>query len=298
MQLSNNFKRLPLESQIIFLIGSFAFARIVFALMEDFYAGVSVYVILIDILILLVVAYLIYLSWGGHIRHISILVGLLIALLLAVNFLQFGGISGYTKFNYYIGIYVIVILYSRWKLRITIAFSLLLLAGIIILDYTNPLIRQIFFERLTPQIKDFWFSITIVSGIGYYLKHMTDLYGEKLFSLNNDLAERIRQTRKLNQLLQTKNEELNEAQGHLEQEISRRSEVLEGKNNSIENFLMVNTSHLVDPVKDLIDAVRARENNSVLSNLLKQSADDLERVSYSIREAIQTQPLIDRRKIK
>jgi hypothetical protein len=62
--------------------------------------------------------------------------------------------------------------------------------------------------------------------------------------------------------------------------------------------MMVNTSHLVDPVKDLIDTVREKESVSVLSVLLRQSADDLEKVSYSIREAIQTHPLIDRQNIK
>jgi vacuolar-type H+-ATPase subunit D/Vma8 len=138
----------------------------------------------------------------------------------------------------------------------------------------------------------------MVSGFGYYLKNQTDLFSQNLFLLNSDLAERIKLARRLNKLMQDKNEELLEAQQFLEKEIQKRSEVLEKKNNSIEQFMMVNTSHLVDPVKDLIDTVREKESVSVLSVLLRQSADDLEKVSYSIREAIQTHPLINRQNIK
>jgi hypothetical protein len=154
------------------------------------------------------------------------------------------------------------------------------------------------FIRISPQIKDFWFAIFLVSGVGYFLKTQTDIFSNNLSRLNNGLAYRIKQARQNNKLLEKQNKELYEAQQYLESEIQKRSEVLERKNNAIEQFMMVNTSHLIDPVKGLVSSIREKESVSVLSELLKQSANDLEKVSYSIREAIEKYPLIDRQNIK
>jgi len=272
--------------------------RVTIALVQDFITGYAYPVMLTDFAILILVSFLIFLSWKGSINRIGLIVGIVITILLGINFLQFGGSSGYTKFNYYVGIYVIVILYGRWRLNVTILFHLVILLGIIIADYVKAPFVQTIFIRISPQIKDFWFAIFLVSGVGYFLKTQTDIFSNNLFNLNSDLAFRIKQARQINQLLEKQNKELVEAQQHLEREIQKRSEVLERKNDSIEEFMMVNTSHLVNPINDLVGSVRKKEGASVLSELLKQSADDLEKVSYSIREAVQKHPLIDRQNIK
>lgn len=272
--------------------------RVVFTLIRLFYTGITYQILLIDLAILAVVSFLIFLSWKGSITSVSVGIGLAITLLLAINFLQFGGTSGYTKFNYYVGLYVIVILYARWRLNVTIVFHLIMLLIISIGYYSNhPLIQRIFI-RINPQVEDFWFAIFMVSAIGYYLKTQTDVFSHNLANLNIDLANRIKQARQLNKLLEKQNNDLDEAQQHLANEIRKRSEVLERKNNSIEQFMMVNTSHLIDPVKDVVRSIREKESPSVLSELLKQSADDLEKVSNSIREAIEKHPFIDRQNIK
>jgi hypothetical protein len=193
---------------------------------------------------------------------------------------------------------MIVILYARWKLNVAILFHLVILLVVIVADYVKHPFVQTIFVRISPQSEDFWFAIFMVSGVGYYLKTQTDIFSNNLSNLNNDLAHRIKQARQVNKLLEKQNNELYDAQQYLETEIQKRSEVLERKNNSIEQFMMVNTSHLVDPVSDLVNSVREKESVSVLSELLKQSAEDLEKVSSSIRKAIQKHPLIDRQNIK
>jgi 16S rRNA processing protein RimM len=59
---------------------------------------------------------------------------------------------------------VIVILYGRWRLNVTIVLYLLVLLFIIIADYVKlPFVQNVFI-RISPQIKDFWFEIDSIES--------------------------------------------------------------------------------------------------------------------------------------
>ncbi|HEX5167819.1 MAG TPA: hypothetical protein VFW11_01495 [Cyclobacteriaceae bacterium] len=297
MNLRRRFNSLSLETQIVFMICGLGSIRTLFAVVIDLVGDTRTGEVLVDATILFVLSLLAYLCWEKSISNISIVFGFAISVLLALNFLQFGGFSGYAKFNYYAGLYIIIMIYSRRELFVTVEFHLILLVTIILIDYLNLPVEQLLFINSTPQVVDFWFTLIVISIFAYHLKRLTDIYSQRLSGLNIDMANRVKEARTLNKLLQEKNNELKLAQQHLEREVSRRSEVFNNKNRSIENFLKVNTSDLVDPIQELVGLIGNVRNESPLSELLRKSATDLETVSGSIREVILSDQPINRKNI-
>lgn len=281
------------------MICALGFVRAVIAVVMDVVLEIHFTEILVDSSLLVVLFVLTYLSLQQKIQRIGIAFGFLLSLLLAVNFLQFGGASGYTKFNYYVGLYAITMIYNRRQLVLTLTFHLGLLLVILLLDHYDHPISQAFYINSGPQINDFWFTIGIISVFAYHLKRLTDIFSQKLSSLNIDMAERVREGRTLSRLLQEKNDELKKAQQYLESEVNRRSEVYNKKNQSIENFLKANTSDLVAPVQELISLAEDLEveHASPLFGLIRTSAGNMEKVSNSIREAILSDQPINRKTI-
>ena len=117
--------------------------RTLFAVCADLLNNFRLGEFLVGSIILLVLTLLALQSWKRPISKINIVFGLLISILLGLNFLQFGGVSGYAKFNYYAGLYVIIMIYSHWQLFVAVAFHLTLLLIIILLDYFNHPFRQL-----------------------------------------------------------------------------------------------------------------------------------------------------------
>lgn len=293
----DRFNSLSLESQIVCLICGFGTISVFIVVIVDLLRPVQYAELVVDTLILITLSSLTYLSWTQSVQRISVVFGIFLSILLALNFLQFGGSSGYMKFNYYTGLYIIILVYSFRKLVITVTFHLLLLLIIIILDYINHPIKEKLFISSSPGAIDFWFTIVIISVFTYYLKQLTDTYSGNLSVLNNDMANRIREARSLKRLLNEKNGELKKARQQLESEINRRSEVLNRKNQAIEKFLKVNTMELVEPVQELIDVTQNISGTSPLSELLKKSSGDLAAISNSIREAIELEQTVHRKNI-
>lgn len=281
------------------MICSLGFIRAVIAVVMDVTLEIHFTEIVVDSLLLVVLFVLAYLSLQQKIKRIGIAFGFLLSLLLAVNFMQFGGASGYTKFNYYVGLYAITMIYNRRQLVMTLTFHLGLLLVIILWDYYDHDISQALYINSYPQINDFWFTIGIISVFAYHLKRLTDTFSHKLSLLNIDMAERVREARALGRLLQEKNNELKKVQQYLENEVNRRSEVYNRKNQSIENFLKANTSDLVVPVQELISLAEDMEveHASPMFGLIRKSAANMEKVSNSIREAILSDQPINRKTI-
>lgn len=281
------------------MICSLGFVRALIAVVMDVAFEFHITEILVDSSLLVILFVLAYLSLQQKIQRIGIAFGFLLSVLLAINFLQFGGASGYTKFNYYVGLYAITMIYNKRQLELTLTFHLGLLLVIILLDHFDHPVSQALYINSYPQVNDFWFTIGIISVFAYHLKRLTDTFSQRLSLLNIDMADRVKEARALGRLLQEKNAELRKAQAYLESEVNRRSEVYNTKNKSIENFLKANTSDLVEPVQELIRLAEDMEveHASPMFGLIRKSAGNMEKVSNSIREAILSDQPINRKTI-
>jgi cell division protein FtsB len=297
-RLIRQYNTFPYQSQIILLICSFGIVRVLLALIMDFSRQVPRADMLTDLLLLVVIITFVYTSWKKEFERIHIRFGLVITVLLAFNFLQFGGIAGYGRFNYFASIYFIVMVYSQRALSITITFNLLLLLALLYISNTSPAWLQHIDFGVSFQTLDFWFTLMLISIFTIYLKDLTVTQGNKLSQLNLQMAEQVRESRKLGRKLEQSNQELKRAQANLEDEVSRRTEMLRKKNKSVETFIELNTTELIQAVDELLASMHNVKSSSAYTDKLKLSSEELNGVVESIRTSLKQNTLLDRTVIR
>jgi uncharacterized coiled-coil protein SlyX len=138
----------------------------------------------------------------------------------------------------------------------------------------------------------------LISVFTIYLKDLTVTQGDKLSELNLHMAEQVRESRKLGRKLEESTQELKRAQAHLEDEVSKRTEMLRKKNQSVETFIELNTTELIQAVDELLASMRKVNSNTVYGDKLKQSSEELAGVVESVRASLKENTLLDRRMIR
>jgi len=294
-EIRNRIQKLTFESQIIFLICGLGSLRVSVAVILDLIKGTKPEEVLVDTGILLILMVVLYVTWRRPLEKIHIIIGFLLTILLALNFIQFGGVDGYSKFNYYAGLFILIMIYNQRTRVITVSFHLLVLLIILILEHMDHPLLEPFFIQQHPQSSDFWFTLLTLSFFTFYLKEVTVQKGENLTKLNELLGERVRESRKLNRLLAEKNEALKKAQAKLESEVNRRSEDLQVKNQAIENFIQTNQQELISPVQELVKTIDSLDEGSPYAVYLKSTGKELETIAKSIYTKLDNNIPLDRK---
>lgn len=287
-------RNLPIETLMVLLICSLGSLRVAIAVVQDIFFGVRPGEILVDASILVSLLGILYITWRSPLKRIHASFGIILTLLLALNFIQFGGVDGYSKFNYYAGLFILIMIYSHRAMIITVTFHLLTLLVLLVLEHIHHPLLNIFFIHQHPQSYDFWFTLLTLSFFTFYLKEVTIQKGESLTRLNELLRERVRESRKLNRLLAERNETLKKAQAKLESEVTRRSLTLQLKNQAIENFIQTNQQELAKPVQELVNAIDTLDERYKYSAYLKNTARELETITKSIYAKLENNIPLDR----
>ncbi|HRJ30711.1 MAG TPA: hypothetical protein PLV21_02115 [Cyclobacteriaceae bacterium] len=288
-------QNLTFESQIILLICGLGSFRVSVAVSIDLLEGKRPAELLVDAGVLFILLVVLYITWRKPPEKIHIAIGFILTLLLALNFIQFGGVDGYSKFNYYAGLFILIMTYNQRARIITVSFHLLVLLIILVLEYTDhPMFDPLFIQQ-HPQSSDFWFTLLTLSFFTFYLKEVTVQKGESLTKLNDLLGERVRESRKLNRMLAEKNEALKKAQVNLENEVSRRSRTLQVKNQAIENFIQTNQQELIYPVQELVATIHTLDERLPYAKYLKSTGMELRAIAESINTKLDNNIPLDRK---
>jgi len=96
--------------------------------------------------------------------------GFLIILLLGLNFLEFGGVHGNSRFNYYAGFFLIILLYSGTEMVLLLSFQSILIILLTLYVSVVPAGETILFIGGGPGIGDFLFIVTALGILSFYLK--------------------------------------------------------------------------------------------------------------------------------
>src|SRR5882724_8003738 len=86
--------------------------------------------VLTDTTVLLVFGLLIFLSRKANFKSVHPAFGVVLILLIGLNFLEFGGVHGTSRFNYYAGFFITILLYSGRQLFVLLLFQSLLIIGL------------------------------------------------------------------------------------------------------------------------------------------------------------------------
>lgn len=290
------FNHLPYNSQVIFLICGFGVVRLLLETVMDLSAS-RLDGLVLDILLFALLLAFMFRGWKQSFANISTLFGIFISLILAYNFLRFGGAAGHSKFNYYAGLYLITMVYTHRALYITLGFNLGLLIIILTMDQVAPgwMVAQ---SEPALRTDAFWLTLVMITFFTFYLKELTVAQGNRLSSLNNKMADQIREVRKINTELEASNAELLNIQSNLENEVNKRSEMLRQKNQSIESFIHVNTSDLIVAVDKLLEDMQKVNVDSSYTGHFRESGEELNAVVQSIKTQLKEDPSLDRKVIR
>lgn len=291
------FENRPAEVQVVLLICALGTLRIVIALIVDFLRPQwSIAELVTDFSILLVFISLLFLVYRKvSFKEAHPIFGVFIILLLGINFLQFGGVEGTNCFNYYSGIYVVVMLYAGRTLYSLIFVQLGFLAILVYLVF----IKHPFYQSLLIGIDketsvEFIFSLTAIAVFTFYLKRITLYEIEKSESKSSELNQKVRESKKINRQLVLQSEELKKAQEALKKEVNQRVAALEIRKAAIEQYIHHNTTTLKDPMQQLSTAIDELKEDSQLCTLLRLSHIELTSVIQSINKALQSENNLDR----
>jgi hypothetical protein len=292
------FYSLEYESQVLALICTIGLGRILVELISDYIEKNRLVVVAINFSIFLLILSLLYTAFKRNFKKVHSIYGLLLTILLILLIVLFGGMHGYAKFNYFSSLYFIIMIYTGRTSKTLLSINILLLLTVLAIGVISPPWLSIIDFGSSYSKLDFWFTLITLSSFSLYLKWITISQGRKLSSLNRKMANQVKQESKLGLMLQGVNSELRQTQKYLESEVNARTQILTAKNNSIESFVTLNTTELINVVDDLLLSMKSIKSNSQYSDSLKMSSDELAAVVESIRKSLKENGLLDRNVIR
>lgn len=286
----------PAESRAIVLICLLAIARVTAAILFDAVTGTTPSVLLVDIGLLLIFSILLRMALlKSRFRKVHPLFGILVIALLGYNFLQFGGVMGTNSFNYFAGIYVIVILYSGRLLYGLLALLLIIAAFLSYLVHIeHPVYQAILVKVDTKSSTEFLFSVAAIALFTYYLKSITTPEIVQLEAKSAELGLMVTESRALNQDLISTADSLRDAQKKLHDEVAKRTNELEKQNTAIQEYIYHNTRTMTAVETDLSAAMENFKGTSQLHMLLQISHLELKQVMLEIKTRLETNERLER----
>jgi hypothetical protein len=292
-------RKKPYGTQVILLIAFLAFVRVVMAIIIDLNRQ-HIYFpeLLTDGALLILFGGLLTMGIRkAGFQSVHWIFGILVTLLLAMNFLQFGGVSGSSRFNYYCCFFIAILLYEKQTLIGVLTFQVILLVIISLISLNkSEWIRSIILTS-EPDPTDFFFVLPALGILTFYLKSITIQEIDQFNYLNEELGVAVGQAKHVNHLLHQSSVELTHAQEQLSREMQRRTKDLAETKNAIESYIQLNSSDLQEPVHQLNQQLKNLPNET-LTTMLLVSTSELTQVIKNIHSALETEEDIDRNKIR
>lgn len=299
-KIRDEFLNRPFETQAILVTAALAVFRVIIALVLDFLRPeIKIDEVAVDFCFLMLFIGLLWLAIRNTIRRVHPLFGYAFVLLLAVNFLQFGGIHGTSKFHFFSGIFITILFYSGRNLLAILVFQGVLMLFLIYVTLFDPAGFEFF--AFPPEVipADFMFTLVTLGALAFYLKAITAKELERHGYLNLELRKKVSQAMAVNGALINEADQLKQVQKELEIEVAKRTKSLKEQNESIESYIHMNTKVLHDPIMQLGKLVSELPlTQHELHGLLLRTSDELNDIFTTIKSTLDKEEDLDRNKLR
>ena len=286
------------ETRVVMFISVLGMVRLTVAIVQDLMSGIRWLELLTDIFLFLsFLGLFVFTSKRKNFESISPFFALFYSLLLALNFVHFGSVSGHTKFNYLVGIFLTILFYDPPVLYRLLIFQAALITIICAGALYNPTYFQSLNISKSVSYQDYFGAIIGVAAITAYLKVLTIDEINLYQSLNIQLSTKVQEAQKSKSVLVANSEVLKLAQNELESELDKRTHSLREQNDALERYIQYNTTSLEEPIRKLRSAIDQLPGDSTYSELLKSSQRELDLVLGQINEGLLTRGQINRNEI-
>lgn len=287
------------ETQVVLLIAFLATIRLLIALHFDFLRPeLNTAELITDTAMFVLFGSMLALGLRkANFTSIHPLYGIALILLLGLNYLQFGGVLGVSRFNYYCGIFVVILLYSGKNLVVLLILQMGVIAALTFSVVMKAPWVDYFFLDFEPVTTDFVFALLALGLLAFYLKGITLREVKKSEESNEKVRVQVSYAKRMNQTLVKQGQELRKAQKHLEEEVNRRAAQLEQKQHAIETYIHLNTTVLQKPIDDLNKSVEQVSREDTLQSMLLISAHELSEVFGTIKRTLEAREKLDRNKL-
>jgi hypothetical protein len=284
------------ENLLLLILALLGIFRMLIALILDFARNpLSIVEIVTDSFLLSIFTWLLVAAKNRKSqKEISPFFGIIASVLILVNYLEFGGAMGNARFNFYAGIFLLVMLYSANRMKYLLVFYFCLM---MLINYgfvtQNDFMTQFRIEA-AHNLANFTFTLICIAFLTVLLKYVTETQIDQYESLNRQLRSKIKESKKASRKLAKQHKELAHAQELLEQQIKLKTEALESKNQAVENYVKYNTQHLNTHLDNLDSLAGGIKGNETMSILLRASCAELKAVIENITKTLDSEQHLDR----
>jgi hypothetical protein len=283
----NNLQARPFESQVWLVVTAIAALRASKAVIQDLVNRTYLTGLIIDVLILLIFSALCLLIYFKKIQQIPLIVGLIVLVLLALSYVQFGGVLGTTEYNL-MGLCVLFALaYNRKEL------VLLMTLYVIVLVVANWDLRTggwltlFFFKRISTNLDNYFTTLVTLLAIILYFKKALIWESNRINELQRDLTGQFK-------IIETQKEELYEQKqliqninATLEEDIRNHSDQIIRQNNAIRDYISLLSESLQIPLKRLVTNEGRLDASSSLESKLKEQITEFNVVVQNLKRELQ-----------
>jgi glucan phosphoethanolaminetransferase (alkaline phosphatase superfamily) len=285
-KLLTNIQRKPFEIQVWIVITAIAGLRTLKAVVQDLTGTSNATGLAVDVFILLTFVALFLLIYKEKIRHIPIVVGLILIILLTVSYVQFGGVGGTTEYNIMALGVLLVLAYKKKKLIwILIAYFIIILAATLDLHFNGWLTRN-FFKGYSTSLDAYFTTLLALLILILYFKNALVSESKRIIELRTKLGRQIRTIRSQHKELEKQQQLLHEVNNRLEEEIKRHDLHIVNQDKAIQDYIWLSTESLHIPLQRIASSVHGLRENNFLESQLKGQVAELRLVIQSLKEEL------------
>lgn len=239
-----------------------------------------------QLILLLSFSTLTYLLITGKIRKVPVLIPCLLIVLIALDFIRFGGVKGTLDFNVLgAGVFFISVIQRKWSLAGLVFFHVILIATILDIHFNGWFSQHLYQETATQYSNYFVSLITVIVFITFYKSALVK-ESKRLYQLRQSSTHKNEEIKVQKEALEQQQQLLTKANQDLEESIQRKTKHLQQQSLAIEQYIELSTSALTDPLARIMDISKETCFQGTLEEQLQHTIDELNDVVTNLKNEL------------